>query len=213
MSVQVVTTIKSGLTEGPAERPLPNLKECTEVQVSDRVELLEQPQSKIGERDNYERLGKAELCRLLSVRDQLLSLQGNTIAKLQAAMAKKEPSETPSSLLHPDLPDAQRAVLLAILNLPDDAFVEAEKLMEPLVGQPMTQSFCNSFKGILRKKSWGVACHKCQRPSILVWHVNTRCLEGGSAEFSHASPGPHGGLTKICRFSICKKVDKRRRQV
>lgn len=141
----------------------------------------------------------------LSAQKEIATQQAATIAQLQATLTQEKP------LLDPSLPEQQREVLQAILELPEDAFGEAEKLMEPLVGLPMTQTFCNSFKAVLKKKSWGVVCPTCERPSTVVWVTNPRNAKGGKAVFTHTGPSPHGSLAKIHKLIYMRKLDRRRK--
>lgn len=143
----------------------------------------------------------------LSAQKEIAAQQAATIAQLQEALTQEKP------LLDPSLPEQQREVLQAILELPEDSFGEAEKLMEPLVGLPMTQAFCNSFKAVLKKKSWGVVCEKCRKPSLVSWHAGHGYTEGGRAQFSHSGPSPHGSIVEIRKFQFIKKIDLRRKKL
>lgn len=117
------------------------------------------------------------------------------------------------SSLHPDLPDQQRDVLQAIVELPNDLFEQAKILIATLDGQPMTEAFVNSFKNVLRAKGWGVECENCQKPSVLVWVAGGRYAEGGRAKFSHTGPAPHGSMTSIKKFEFVKKADRRKTSI
>lgn len=196
-----------GFTKGLVMCPIPAyLQEWTNDHISSRVEVLEQQEKKLGKERKYEELSSNELLRLLAERDQ-------TIAELRATMAKKEPSETLSSILLSDLPEAQRAVLQSILNLHDgdNAFAETERLIGTLEGQPMTQAFANSFKAVLQTKCWGVVCETCKAPSTISWRRDVRYESKGYAQFTHTGPSSHGCITKVRIFNLVQKIDRRRK--
>lgn len=163
---------------------------------------MEKPQQKIGEEHKYEQMDKDQLARLLAERDL-------TIADLRAALTKKESSVAPS-ILCSELPETQREVLQAILDLPEDEFAEAEKLMEPLIGQPMNEVFANSFKAALQKKGWGVVCETCKAPSTIAWRKDVRYESNGYAQFTHTGASSHGCITKVRLFNLILKRDRRR---
>lgn len=131
------------------------------------------------------------------------------IADLEESLAKAELQNHANSLIRDDLPQPQKIVLQAILDLPEGAFAEAETLLKAIEGEPMIEAFVKSFTAVLRSRKWGVKCETCGKPSVLLWHKNERCAEGGSAEFSHTGTS-HGGTTKIRCFCFLPKPDRRR---
>ena len=132
------------------------------------------------------------------------------VVQLESALAALT-RPVADTLIQADLPESQKAVLQAILDLPEDAFADAEKLIATIEGQAMTEAFCNSIKAILKLKKWGVCCETCNKPSTLLWHKNKRCAEKGSAEFSHIGTS-HGGTTRIKKFQFVGKKDQRKKQ-
>lgn len=137
----------------------------------------------------------------IQTQEQIAAQQAAIIQQLHASLTQEKP------LLDPSLPDQQREVLQAILDLPDEdnSFVEAEKLIGTLEGQPMTENFCESFKKVLFTRGWGAVCTTCLKPSGILWKSNKRYLNGGGGQFSHSAPSPHGGFTKIIKFQFDKK--------
>lgn len=120
-------------------------------------------------------------------------------------------TDTKSSPIREDLPERQRAVLQAILELPENAFKEAEGLIGTLQGQPMSEYFADSFKGILRAKGWGVTCESCSKPSVILWRADKRYTNGGYAQFSHSGPSSHGSMITIRNVNLVKKLDLRKK--
>ncbi len=127
-------------------------------------------------------------------------------AKVEGIMQPKVPS-----LLQEGLPESQRQILESILALPNDAYEEAQTLIDMLDGQPMTEVFAKSFAAVLREKKMGVECETCNKASILIWHVGKGYAQGGRAQFSHSGPSLHGSITKIRSFKFVLKTDKRLR--
>lgn len=151
----------------------------------------------------------AERDSRINTQELIGAQQAATIQLLQASLTQEKP------VLDPNLPEHQRSVLQAILDLPEDAFTEAEKLMEPLEGQPMTEVFARSINAILKKRDWRVTCPQCSKQSMITWHRNgttTRCREGGRAEFVHAHPSPHRVHTKICIYKFLNYIDQRKKK-
>jgi hypothetical protein len=136
--------------------------------------------------------------------------QAETIRRLEKLLHKEKQT------LHSDLPENQRVVLQAILDLSDklpdeEAFREAKRLLSQLEGQPMTEAFAKSLNSVLRQKNWGVLCEKCSRSSLVLWHAGKTYAEGGRGRFSHAGSTPHGTLTTIPKFIFSSRLDHRKR--
>lgn len=164
--------------------------------------------------DQSEIKSSEELDSIDSLHARIAALE-NTVSDLQFQLQEKADElmklKNPP-LLRDDLPKEQREVLQAIIDLPDDNFADAPQLMKKLEGQPVTEVFVKSLTLVLRHKKWGVQCQTCCQPSVLLWHRNLRCKQGGSAEFSHTGTS-HGGMTKICNFYFVAKPDRRRKKL
>ena len=138
--------------------------------------------------------------------------ENKELVKLVLELRTKLEKRINPPIIQENLPESQKAVLQAILDLPDDAFADAEKLMATIEGQPMTKAFADSFKAILRVKEWGVVCKTCEKPSVIHWRPDARYSGGGNAQFIHSSPSPHGSIAVIGNFQLVKKIDQRRKQ-
>ena len=109
----------------------------------------------------------------------------------------------------------QRNVLEAIQKLPVDAFKEAEKLLNTIEGQPLSEAFSKSFAAVLRKQKGSVLCGSCGASAAVYWHADTRYAENGRAFFSHSNAEKngakiqHGSLTSIPRFKLVQRLDRR----
>ncbi len=135
------------------------------------------------------------------------------IDELTRQLLELKSPEKPCIIL-PRLPENQRAVLQAILDLPEDAFSEAEKLIATLEGQPFSEAYSKSFSLVLREKKWLAVC-TCGKPAAVYWHKDNKYAENGRAFFSHTGNEvnkgkvQHGSLTRIPHLKFVKRIDKR----
>lgn len=139
---------------------------------------------------------------------QIIDSQQKIIEELKELL---KPST--SSILRDDLKPKEREVLQGILDLPEDAFSEAEQLIASIIGSPMTEAFAKSFAAVMTQKKWAVACGKCEKPSAIYWSAGQRYAEGGRGQFSHAGKNgsdKHGSLSVIPELQFLKKIDRRR---
>lgn len=132
------------------------------------------------------------------------------LARLEALLA---PKDNKPSALRAELKPKEREVLQAILDLPNDAFVEAGQLLEALDGEPMTEAFAKSLSAVLARKDWSVKCDKCGAKASIYWQSNNRMTLGGIARFGHAGVNgttKHQSISRIRKLSFLKKIDRRR---